>query len=640
MRMSILEIEYKHIRKINDLKLSFTKSDGTLYKTNFIMMANGTGKTTTIMLLKALLDGTAINWEPDVVKSFAPQEVDEGSRCGEFIVTVKFDNKTYKYFLELDYINGKASIDTLLPTRGRENRLEFPESFRGLFTSEFVNRFVFDGEQAEKSMDSSSNEAEEMIKNLYRLDEFDKILVFNQKILEDIQNTNGSCGSGNSLTNLRTRKNKCEKTRDKLDKHDKELHKNLENYQAEKKEKESLRDKIDQNYEQLNMEKSEIQRKVSENKKDIDSTVFEILDLTKSPYLLSRELCDRMVNLGNSMTKLKLPKASSRDFFVELANSGKCVCGRCIGAEEKKIILKNSENYLGNDQQAVLNTIKSSLLNCKFDERMVESFQKLYELRDQENMLNNRRQVNAEELIKAGGEEAEELRNRINELNTQIVMCQKDIERIESKDENDDELNEENNFNKAVNKIKYYDSEIAKATLTNEALNKKNIVEKLVLSIKEHATTELKKQIIRKTNEKLKKVIKDDNIEIEEIDKSIKLKGRDGASEGQTLSVAYCFLGTMFEDSELEFPFIIDSPTGKMDLEKRNAVAEIIPKIFEQMIAFVQSAEKERFADRFYKEDKAQFLTVVVPSDDNSAELHVGVEFFDSYQQENEGDES
>lgn len=41
------------------------------------------------------------------------------------------------------------------------------------------------------------------------------------------------------------------------------------------------------------------------------------------------------------------------------------------------------------------------------------------------------------------------------------------------------------------------------------------------------------------------------------IDRYIKLKGRDGASEGQTLRIAYCFLGTLFEDSELEFPFII-----------------------------------------------------------------------------------
>ncbi len=56
---------------------------------------------------------------------------------------------------------------------------------------------------------------------------------------------------------------------------------------------------------------------------------------------------------------------------------------------------------------------------------------------------------------------------------------------------------------------------------------------------------------------------------IKDIDKYIKLKNRDGASEGQTLGIVYCFLGTLFEDAELEFPFIIDAPTGKMNFDKR-----------------------------------------------------------------------
>lgn len=67
----------------------------------------------------------------------------------------------------------------------------------------------------------------------------------------------------------------------------------------------------------------------------------------------------------------------------------------------------------------------------------------------------------------------------------------------------------------------------------------------------------------------------------------------------------------MFEDSELEFPFIIDSPTGSMDFDKREAVADIIPKVFNQMISFVQSAEVKRFADRFYDNPDAQYLQLL-----------------------------
>ena len=164
-------------------------------------------------------------------------------------------------------------------------------------------------------------------------------------------------------------------------------------------------------------------------------------------------------------------------------------------------------------------------------------------------------------------------------------------------------------------------------------------IDSLVNEIKLQATTALKQEIVRKTNEKLRRVIVDDYVEIESIDRYIKLKGRDGASEGQTLSIAYCFLGTLFEDSELEFPFIIDSPTGKMDFEKRQAIADIIPLVFNQMIAFVQSAEVERFADRFYANPDSQYLTVVASPQDQAVVVYEGIDFFDSYQREHKGDE-
>lgn len=257
----------------------------------------------------------------------------------------------------------------------------------------------------------------------------------------------------------------------------------------------------------------------------------------------------------------------------------------------------------------------------------------------QANRLDTRFKTNEEKLIKAGGEKARELQERIEELIRLISIARDELERIESKDENDASLTEENNLHKADQKFKYYEQEIAKATRTNTALRKKELVDSLVNEIKLQATTALKQEIVRKTNEKLRRVIVDDYVEIESIDRYIKLKGRDGASEGQTLSIAYCFLGTLFEDSELEFPFIIDSPTGKMDFEKRQAIADIIPLVFNQMIAFVQSAEVERFADRFYANPDSQYLTVVASPQDQAVVVYEGIDFFDSYQREHKGDE-
>lgn len=638
MKMSILEFEYKNIRKISSLQISFRNNEGGVIKNNFVMMANGTGKTTTMTLIKGLLDGSAAKWSADYVKSFSPTTTTGDT--GEFSITVKFDEKQYKYFLSLNYVNGVAKIETLAPPKGRETGLRLPEAIKGIFTPEFVSRFVFDGEQAKKSMDRTSNEADETIRYLYRLDELDEILAMNMNILTEIQNAEGGGkGTNSSLSNLRSRQKKVREHIALLEKKQRQLNAEIAHLSQDKAEKEKQRKDLDKNYEALNKEKNEIIAEQEKNRGNIDVKITEIVSLVKTPYLVSEALCERMYELGTAMKKLKLPKSSSKDFFTELAHAEKCVCDRCIGEKERAAILKNAERYLGSDHQAVLNTIKSVLMDSAYDERLVTAFEEIGKLQEQKTRLNARFADVEDKLIKAGGPQVEQLQREIEDLIVDISAAQTQLKIIESKDENDETLTEENNLHKARRADTEYEVKIASTTKTNTALRRKNAVQGLIDEIKVQAAKALKQEIIKKTNEKIHRVITDDYIEIDNIDGYIKLKDRDGASEGQTLSIGYCFLGTLFEDAELEFPFVIDSPTGKMDFDKRQAVADIIPIVFNQMIAFVQSAEVERFADRFYKNPNAQYLTVVASKETGEVVVHKGIDYFDSYQREHKGDD-
>lgn len=638
MKMSIIEFEYRNIRKISSLKISFLNNEGNVIENNFIMMANGTGKTTTMSLIKGLLDGTAAEWTSAEVKSYSPTLT--SAECGEFSMTVKFNDKIYKYFLSLDYMNGVAKIETLAPPSGRDPGLRLPEALKGIFTSEFVSRFVFDGEQAKKSMDRTSNEADETIRYLYRLDELDTIISMNNDILQEIQNAeDGGRGTDSSLSNLRSRREKIQDSIKLLEKKQKEYNTNISRYEKEKAEKEKQRQEFDKNYETLNKTKNEIIKEQEKNRGNIEVKVTEIISLAKTPYLVSESLSERMYELGATMKKLRLPKSSSKDFFTELAHAEKCVCDRCIGEVERAAILKNADKYLGSDHQAVLNNIKSVLMDSSYDDRLVVAFRELGGLQEEKTRLNARFADVEDKLIKAGGPQVEQLQNEIEDLKEQIHEAKSMLKIIESKDENDETLTEKNNLHKARIADKEAELKIASTTKTNAALHKKNIVQGLIDEIKVQATHALKQEIIKKTNEKISRVITDDYIEIENIDGYIKLKNKDGASEGQTLSIGYCFLGTLFEDAELEFPFVIDSPTGKMDFDKRQAVAEIIPVVFNQMIAFVQSAEVERFADRFYDNADSQYLTIVASKETGEITVHKGIEFFDSYQRQHKGDE-
>ena len=290
MKMSILELEYKNIRKISSLQISFRNDTGGVIKNNFVMMANGTGKTTTMTLIKGLLDGSAKNWPVDYVKSFAPTTT-TGDK-GEFSITVKFDEKQYKYFLSLDYVNGIAKIETQAPPKGRETGLLLPTAIKGIFTPEFVSRFVFDGEQAKKSMDRTSNEADETIRYLYRLDELDEILAMNMNILTEIQNAEGgSTGTRGSLSNLRSRQKKVRDHIASLEKKQKQLNGDIARFSQEKIEKEKQRQELDKNYEALNKEKNEVIAEQEKNRGNVDVKITEIVSLVKTPYLVSEGLC-------------------------------------------------------------------------------------------------------------------------------------------------------------------------------------------------------------------------------------------------------------------------------------------------------------------------------------------------------------
>lgn len=639
MKMTVMSMEYTNIRKFSSLKVNFTDEVNHPYKNSFIMMGNGTGKTTTITLIKGLLDGSAAAWSSDVVRSYSPAQ--GNPKEGSFKITVKFDEKTYIYVLSLNYETGKAETLCATAIHGGLGPRKFPTALNGLFTQEFVRRFVFDGEQATKALDNKSNEAEEAIKYLYRLDVFDEISRTNRQILTAIQDAEGGArGTSQSVSNLRTRQTMAKTTISRLTARQKELQSLIEEKQAHRIELETQIAKADEKYKGLNRDKIEAANRRNQLKQDINLSVSQILDSIKTPYYVSPQLCARMYEFGDSMTKLKLPKTISKDFFKELAHAPVCICGHNIGDIERKTILENADRYLGSDQQAVLNNIKSNLMNSNYDSRLADLFSGMNQLMTDLKIAEDNLLAAEDKLAKAGGEEAIKMREDRDNLIDEIGHLDAELNTILSKDDSNPSLTKDNNLHKAKALYDDLEAKITSATRTHAALGRKEVVDSLIDRIKLEVTLRLKHEIIKKANDKLRTVITDDTIEIESIDKYIRLRGKTGASEGQTLSIAYCFLGTMFEDSELQFPFIIDSPAGKMDYVKRRAVANILPSLFNQMIAFVTSAEVEQFADQFYEDPNSQFITIIADPVADSLEIHPGKEYFDIYQRDHREEEN
>ena len=86
----------------------------------------------------------------------------------------------------------------------------------------------------------------------------------------------------------------------------------------------------------------------------------------------------------------------------------------------------------------------------------------------------------------------------------------------------------------------------------------------------------------------------DNAIRVQRVERCLVLEGQEGGSAGETLSIAYAFLSTLFTRVEHQLPFVVDSPAGPIDLRVRT-ISELIPRLARQFVAFTISSERQTF---------------------------------------------
>src|SRR6266478_3691351 len=111
----------------------------------------------------------------------------------------------------------------------------------------------------------------------------------------------------------------------------------------------------------------------------------------------------------------------------------------------------------------------------------------------------------------------------------------------------------------------------------------------------EKARSGISQEICEEANRRISDVMPDNAIRIQRVDRCLVLEGQEGGSAGETLSVAYAFLATLFNRVEHQLPFIVDSPANPIDLRVRTKIAELIPKLTRQFVAFTISSERQNF---------------------------------------------
>lgn len=587
---------------------------------SLIQMPNGTGKTTTMKLLRAILTGDRLDEKQ--IRELRPSDDTER---GEFELQLRLDDKAYHLYAALDYREGTVTYRTSraeLTGGGMEEGLGLPAELRRVITPRFARWFIFDGELAREIRNDGLDAAADAVRTLYRLDRLGDLRSQIARLIEDERQRAAANSSAETPQGLRNLQSRYETAKRRLGQLEGEARQLAEHNRADSARVEELEEKKRERISQddgLRQQLEEVTQARQATNSQIAIDGQETLGLIRHPAVLHRRVLERLRALGGKMDHLQLPKTISLEFFDELAEADVCVCGREIGDQERTVIRERAHEYLAEDEISVMNAMKSAVRYSDADPAVLEARAvTLTELLRERQRLTSRGKTLEEERVASGDAELEKLRDELSATAQRLKQNQDRHELLTTTDRGVQAANGldwESNLilcrAEADRRLKRWEG----AMETRRFLDQARLTDDIIREIESHAFDLLCERVRERTNEILRTIVPSEPLHVSRIRSSLELASdglaaKGGVSEGQSLAVAYAFLTALFQDAPYRLPFVVDSPAISLDTRVRREVGELVPELFDQMIMFVISSERTGFADTFYGREGVRYLTL------------------------------
>lgn len=611
-----------------DHELCFIDGGKKVFPISLIQMPNGTGKTTTLNLLRACLSGSAASdksehWGADRVRSLKKQNSSNGT--GSFQVDLLANGKRVTFAMTFDFEEGTVRYTTTAGSGIREG-FHPPRELMKFMKPKFVPFFVFDGELAEQLLDREYTNAQLVIEELFEiglLTNFSNYVKdYWKQQTEEMGATEerGLSRRRNRVSNLKTRLTKMSEEQKSKKNEAAKAKKLLDQRQATFKSAISTQQELSGR-----LTKAELE--LAAETERVKASALSLLEQFRSPQNLSSVFAQEMTKMKDNLDKVKLPESTAREFFEELAQDKECVCGTILDDKTREAIRKRAAQYLGADNVAFLNAMKGDIgalvgsdptaHEARLDkdvEKLVVHCRQQEELRTVRDTIQTEG-VEADPSLQKAEKEIEAIEKRLGEL-------QDDLAKYDSLDESH---GDDNCFGIKVLEQRLEDAEVklAEITRTIDLKRKQDIIVNILQDAQIAARKGISEEICKETNDRIAKLMEHNLIRVKEVNRCLVLRGQEGGSVGETLSVGYAFLATLFSRTEHKLPFVVDSPANPIDLKVRANVAKLIPRLAEQFIAFTISSERQGFLAPLEKaaEGGIQYLTLFRKGD---AELELG----------------
>jgi hypothetical protein len=576
-------------------------------------MPNGTGKTTTLTMLRATLSGSAERWSDDTIREF--QKKGSSSESGKFIVFLSLDKKRITLDLNLDFENGVASYRTTFGS-GVQKGFRPPPELRRFLNKEFVELFVFDGELANRLLDSQETRAREAIDQLFQLPLLDQV----RSALQSNWDEHAKTVSSKQEKGLRQRKNRLSALTKRLE----EIARRRKQLKVQiprlTKALDGLNRKYDDELGTDGRTADELARLALDkvkNDADLKGMIVAVIDHVRDPHALLYDFAAEMVTLKQNMDSLKLPASTAREFFEDLAKEEICVCGRPLDETTRFAIRERSLGYLGEEESGVLNSMKGDITqHCGTDISLAklaldDSLAKLNEVVfERDRIVAERESIEAVRIAR-GDSALEALKSEIGAKQSTLDSLVAELAEIESPIDGSED-DETAKISSLEQKKTEAERAVAEATNTVVLKRKTDALGTILRAAQAGAREKLKQTLVTATNTRISQLLLREPLILDNISECLILKNQTGASVGQTLAVSYAFLATLFERRDYQLPFVVDSPAGPLDLNVRPEVAKLIPQLCQQFVAFTISSERDKFVAPLSKAcgNDVQYLTL------------------------------
>jgi DNA sulfur modification protein DndD len=648
-----------------DLELDFSFSGHTPHHVSLLQMPNGTGKTTTLLLLEASLTGSASQWSPSFVKDL--RRPGDDAAHGTFICKLGVDERPLTIEMTLHFEEGKVLYQTTFGSR-QENKWDPPAETRMFLNDKFVKLFIFDGEYAHRLLLPGKAEAGNAVDALFQLHLFGEMA---ERAQEDwkLKSKNATAKTTVGLENKRKMVASLESRKAQISSKRKDAARKLEELTALTSE---LKLKIGTRMDRktgLRDELRENQRAQENAKAEVETASRAALDIIRNPHRAVPAFSSALRDLYHQLDVLKLPASTAAQWFDELAapDNDLCVCGRTLGESERAAILERKGDVLGSEVYGVLNAVKADvqgkIITSHFDTTSLEDANKSIGAATKTRKIADTEIRNLELLlVQEGDDQLESLIKTRNDYEGKIGSCTKILQWIDAPANHEgaktkptlNEIDQLMSLAEIEKHLKQEEIELAKATETLSLRKSTEILKAILEDTHRIANKHLRESVRTECNEHLETILQNDPLRIGSIERHLSLEGQAGASMGQTLAVGYTFLATLLNRGQHSFPLIVDSPAGPLDGKVRTRVGGLIPALCDQFIAFTISTEREWFVSAIDEaaESKVQYLTVFRKTqgtahlmDGLKSTAHVetengvlveGIEFFNNFDMEEE----